>query len=393
MTSSIVHIPSWFPSNHSVYSGVFIKKQIEAINSFDNYKHIVLTWQDTAPALLRNPLSFIKSIINLFRKDETWVEDSIVYYRFHYFYTDILLFGNNDKRLYKRVKKIIEKFQINNKVEFIHAHVTYPGGYVAEKLKHDLKLPYIISEHMSPFPFVSLLDSLSDKIISPIRNAEVTIAVSKDLAGDIKRITEKDAVVIPNVVDEREFNLKEDIKVKAKFEFLIIGLLTRQKGIDILLHAVKLIVEKGSFDFVVRIGGSGEIVNELKEMVKELHIENYIVWLGEISRERLPEAYLKCDAFISASRHESFGVVIVEALACGKPVIATKSGGPEDIINSTNGILVEKENINALAYGMEWMMRNMNQFDSSKIREDYLRKYSRKVIAEAYHKIYDEIIK
>ncbi|MDP1725752.1 MAG: glycosyltransferase [Bacteroidota bacterium] len=392
MKKAVVHLPSWFPCKTSALSGIFIRKQIEALNSFDDYEHIVLIWHDTADTRLRSPFTFVTSFLNLLKKDEIWEENSVIYYKFHYFKTNEIYFGSNETRLFSRIKKIILKLQKQKKIELIHAHISFPAGFFAERLKRDLLIPYIISEHMSPFPFEHLVYDIQNTIISPVKNSGKIIAVSNDHRNEIKRITGVDPIVIPNVVDEREFHLTESKKNTGSFRFLLIGLLKEQKGIDILLNAVKIIKDRNRRNFTVKIGGSGEIVNSLKLLIHDLKIENYIEWLGEVNREHICDIYADCDSFVSSSRHESFGVAIVEALACGKPVISTRSGGPEDIINETNGILVAKEDPIALAEGMEWMMDHIGKFEPSRIREDYLKKYSREVIATAYLKVYNEII-
>ncbi|MGB1019363.1 MAG: glycosyltransferase family 4 protein, partial [Chitinophagales bacterium] len=86
-------------------------------------------------------------------------------------------------------------------------------------------------------------------------------------------------------------------------------------------------------------------------------------------------------AFVSSSRKEPFGVVITEALCCGLPIVVTKSGGPEDIVNETNGYLAENKNASSLHAKMQLMIDNINNFDSKLISKVALNTYSEKVIS------------
>ena len=92
------------------------------------------------------------------------------------------------------------------------------------------------------------------------------------------------------------------------------------------------------------------------------------------------------------SHHETFGIVYVEALASGKPVIATRCGGPEDIVNSSNGLLIEKGNPAELANAMEWMYNNWSNFNPTNIRKDFEQRFSQKQVCRQIANLYDDII-
>ena len=88
------------------------------------------------------------------------------------------------------------------------------------------------------------------------------------------------------------------------------------------------------------------------------------------------------------SRYETFGVVYAEAIACGKPVIATKCGGPESIINEGNGLLVEVDNSDQLAESLMQMKKNYNELSQAEIRTNFLEKFSRSVVVEQISSVY-----
>ncbi|MNP70802.1 GDP-mannose-dependent alpha-(1-6)-phosphatidylinositol monomannoside mannosyltransferase [compost metagenome] len=100
----------------------------------------------------------------------------------------------------------------------------------------------------------------------------------------------------------------------------------------------------------------------------------------------------RCNCFVLPSDYETFGVVYIEAIASGKPIIGTKNGGAEDIITDTNGIIVDKKNIDKLAKALVYMKNNELKFDPEKIREEAISKYSGDVIINKLKGVYKELL-
>ena len=98
-----------------------------------------------------------------------------------------------------------------------------------------------------------------------------------------------------------------------------------------------------------------------------------------------------CNAFVLPSHYETFGVVLMEALSCGKPVISTKCGGPEGIVNSQNGMLVCKKNILALGEAMETMRMNFDKYDNAWIQTDCMSRFGESVVVAKLSNTYTEV--
>jgi len=390
---NILHVPTWYPTEDDKLSGIFIKNHIETINSYDDNKHFLLSWHRTRYSSLKKPLSFVKGFFNSLTSPERSNQDGLQVVNFNYFNSHEQLFGSNEKRLCKKIRGIVKKISASSKIDLIHAHVTYPGGFLAMKLSRKLGIPYIISEHMGPFPFPEYREKefLSKRIVEPVKHASRVIAVSNFQKNEIMQWTGSAAEVIPNVVDEELFNVS-DKPVGSMIEFILVGILSEVKGIDILLNAVKKVADKGIHNFHISIIGSGAILDELRAQSAQLKIEQFISWKGAMDQRQIARELRESDCFISSSRHESFGVAIVEALATGLPVIATKSGGPEDIIKQNNGILVNKEDPGALAEAIIEMTGSVRKYSKTGIRSDFLDRYSTKVIAGLYNKLYREVV-
>ena len=111
-----------------------------------------------------------------------------------------------------------------------------------------------------------------------------------------------------------------------------------------------------------------------------------------MSRELVLKEMQNCSFFVLTSNYETFGIVIIEALSCGKPVVSTKCVGPEEIINDTNGLLVEKENVKSLSKGLVYMYKNINNYNSKQIRENCVNLYGEKSFILQINKAYKKVL-
>lgn len=143
----------------------------------------------------------------------------------------------------------------------------------------------------------------------------------------------------------------------------------------------------------LKIGGDGPLRKQLESKAKDLEIERQVIFTGLLSREKVLREMKNCDVFVLSSTFETFGVVLIEALACGKPVVATKCGGPEDIVNSTNGYLVPKKNVRALGNAMEDICLNIDKFDPYQIRKDCLLRFGEDTFVARLKSIYANLLR
>jgi glycosyltransferase involved in cell wall biosynthesis len=278
--------------------------------------------------------------------------------------------------------------------DLIHAHVSWPAGAVAMQLSRESRIPYIVTEHMSPFPFRHLVrdGKVVPEVREPLRNAARVTAVSRSLATEIRERVGVDATVIPNGVDGEWFSpapVSRDIG--REFTYLTVANLTPQKGIDDLLAAIALwgrTVRGVRF----RIAGGGSHAAEYRALAERLEVSHRVTWLGPLSRERVRDEMRACDAFVLPSRHESFGVVFAEAIACGKPVLGTRCGGPEDIVDATNGELVPVGDVRSLAAGLKVLFLRAHELDPATIRADFEARFSSAAVARRFGELYTQVV-
>ncbi|NAS89367.1 glycosyltransferase family 4 protein [ANME-1 cluster archaeon AG-394-G21] len=355
-STNLLIITDRYPHNKDPVTSYFVYSQIDALKKYF----------DTIYVISLNP--FIPKLFSKFsfmhprwRKDAFAMDYSYdnVEVRFaRYFMLPFDFVKERKGELaYNVAKRIIER----EKIEFdlIHAHFTWPSGYVGAKLKEKCGKPLIITGHghdVYDLPFNDV--TLNKKIRSTLNAADCIITVSKSNYDKLMQldISDEKVSVIPNGYDldlfknipinkaRERLNLPKDKKI-----ILSVGYLEQIKGHKYLINAMKEIVKRRT-DVLCIIVGNGKLRNELEMQIKELELEDYIRLAGEKPHQKIPLWMNACDVFVLPSLRESFGVVQIEAMACGKPVVATYNGGSEEIIISEDyGLLCEPANPEELA--------------------------------------------
>lgn len=394
---NIFIIPSWFPNAVAPMRGVFFREQAEAIAHLcPKISVIVSTWgHDAAEFPIRKPWCAHRWISHyLLSGRDVWRLHNGV----HEIFNPALswshrLPGGGSSRLLasnrRNLENTIRKF---GRVDLIHAFVAYPAGYLAMQLAEDYGIPYVLSEVMGPFPFPAHMDRNGmprREILSAFSCSSASTAISPSLASTIASFGLRRPRVIPFSVDERRFFPEEPSEVK--FTFLTLSVISEEKGIDTLLYAIA--AWNPSPQLVqFWIGGEGPRKGHYQKLAVSLDISDRVHWLGSVNRENVPALFRRCHAFVMPSRNDTFGVVYAEAIASGKPIIATRCGGPESIVNRLNGLLTEVGDVSELALAMGKMQREWSHYDAQAIRVDFEDRFSRPAVVKQFSNLYEEII-
>lgn len=219
--------------------------------------------------------------------------------------------------------------------------------------------------------------------------ADELIAVGNGLKKEISKFCgRKDIKVIHNLIPIENFYISKN--KNKNFTFFSLAFLEGEKGMDTLIRSyAKYLKETNS---KLLIGGDGSQKDFLIKLCEELEIKNQVEFLGALSRKEVSHYMSICDSFVLASRYETFGVVYIEALASGKPIIGTYNGGAEDIINSKNGLIVKVDDVDELGNAMKYIMENSNFYNAEDIRIDCIEKFSKEKITNEILDIYDLVL-
>lgn len=280
--------------------------------------------------------------------------------------------------------------------DIIHAHSRFLDSIlIAKKIKEKFGIPYVITEHSTLHQRNIVSKKEYIDYIAAVEKAKSWIVVSESLGNIIVSNIDKLNLkltkpfqIVPNVVDPN-FGFIED-KKNDFFFFLNIASLDDKKNHLLLLESFKIVTEKFK-NVELRIGGQGTLEKKLKNHAQYLGLQN-VKFLGGLDRNEVQKEFINTNAFVLSSNAETFGVVVIEALAIGRPVVSTTCGGPEFIINSDNGILIEPNNIKELANAMCEMINNYSNYNLKAISKNCIENYGPKAIGKKLIEIYREAL-
>ena len=192
------------------------------------------------------------------------------------------------------------------------------------------------------------------------RRADLVITVSRYCAERLEELYGvRDAVVVPELIDLNAwrdlFRANPAAAVPGKFVILSVCRFYPRKRLDILLRAAGLL-RKTIPELEIRIVGNGPEYDRLQGICRELDLGSVVRWLGDASMSRLAQEYNRCDVFCLPSVQEGFGIVFLEAMAAGKPIVAARAAAIPELVRS--GILVEPDNPAALCEAIVSLYRD-----------------------------------
>ncbi|OOM74340.1 putative teichuronic acid biosynthesis glycosyltransferase TuaC [Clostridium puniceum] len=378
----IMVIPSWYSSSRNKVHGSFFKEQFKALANCD--EKITVAYNEIWPITMLGKIHEKRGI-------NFNIEDDLRTYRYkdyNYFPKNPLMFKSFNKRMDKLYQEIVKR---EGKVDIIHAHSAFWGGIAATFISQKYNIPLVITEHSSLKYAKYTKESYKKYIFEAYEKADFLISVGNGLKNELQEYVNRPIEVINNMVDLKLFDLNENInlensEVNRNFKFFSCGFLEDGKGMDCLIKAFTKAFKAKKV--TLRIGADGSLKPVLKKLIEDLGMDEQIKLLGALSRKEVSDEMKACDVFALASEHETFGVVYIEALASGKPIIGADNGGAEDIINEDNGIIAKKKNIEDLAKALIKIKDNYKIYDKYKIREKTIFSYSEKVLVEKLKGVY-----
>lgn len=285
--------------------------------------------------------------------------------------------------------------------DVFHFYFGLPTGLLALYARFVLKKPYIISLrgsdvpgydrtnwYLQPLHFV--LRPLSRYIWS---HAVSVVAISRhlrDLAQNTAPALE--IGVIGNAVDTNLFPRKSDQIHPNPVHLVYVGRLVKRKGLQYLIEAMQSLEEDGT---TLEIVGSGDQESEVRNLIDDLGLADRVIMSGYVPRECLADRYHAADVFVLPSLSESFGQVLLEAMSCGLPIVASKAGGiPETIEHNANGLLVEPASPKALVAAIRRLASNagLRNAIGAKNARQARSHYSWTRVADRYEELYIDAI-
>ncbi len=276
-------------------------------------------------------------------------------------------------------REYVKKF---GRPDLIHAHNVAYAGILASELLKSKGVKYAITEHSSYIARDLESPKTKPAIANAYENASSFFVVSAFLGECIDRVYKRkfNWTELPNVLD----NEVESAPIRERLtgetiHIVAIGSLIPLKRHSHLIEAFQQ--THSSLNARLTIAGDGELKNSLIRLINEKNLKDRVTLLDRQNRPQIIELLDNADVFVLCSEIETFGVVVIEALSRGVPVLATRCGGPNTLINEGNGVLVEADNIEALVAGLNKIVSKLATFNRMNIRAEAIEKYGNKGFA------------
>ena len=248
--------------------------------------------------------------------------------------------------------------------DIVHVYFSIPTGPVAWVTKRLTGAPYLLSLRGGDVPGF-LPGSLTGlhRLVAPLnrlvwRDAAVIVANSAGLRDLAQQSTKKPVEMVPNGVDLQRFCPTAASRQNGALRVLFAGRLVRQKGADYLIRAVEQLIRNAQADIELVIVGDGPEEPALRQLTQQLSLTQRVHFAGWVGRDDMPGHYRSADLFVLPSFEEGMPNVVLEALACGLPVIATNIYGNRELVtHGHNGLLIPPGDSEALAQALLTLTR------------------------------------
>ena len=381
----VLWLTSWYPGKVGFLDGDFIERHAESASIYDN---IFIIHVVKSPVLVKNKIEIEERIYS--PSFTAW----ICYYPSYGKYGKIvdgfisnILFCRLHYKAYRNYKN---RF---GKPEGILVQVGLKAGIMAVLYKKIYSIPYLLFERWTGFlqeakPNFTELSKIKRWLWKTILKQSVKLVTVSDYFGaEINRLHfKKEYEVIPNMIRSSLFFPVKKEKDNY-FRFIHVSNMDYQKNFEDVLGALQIVVKKDNVACKMEI--YGPVSKSILQLTSQLGLEDTVLYGGEVKHEKIALAMQGADALVLYSRYETFGNVIIEANACGLPVIVSDHPVFKEIVQEgITGIVVKGGSPQLLADKMEWLINNYSNFNAAQICSVVTEKYSGEHIGKLFNKLF-----
>jgi glycosyltransferase involved in cell wall biosynthesis len=390
-TNNALMIAAWWPTEAKPMAGLFIREHALAIAKHVEKVSIIHV------SIEKQSSSFPFSI------EIRQTNDNGLHIYHAHIKTAIRKFGIHDFLVKKAFSKLFVLASKNVRPRFFHLHVRDHISKLALEVEAFKSLPFIHTEHFSFYHRgIDLMpkreknkevENLKKWFSNP--NLKFFTPVSSELGNvvcDRFQLKKEKVKIIPNVAASA-FYFKENTLDKAsKFKIVLGASWRAPKNPQLFFEALALLSPKFTEQLEIDVFGEGPELELSKTMI-ELKLSHIDINLrGFQSKTEIAKAMQAAHLFVHPTNSENLPTVIIEALCCGTPVLSMNVNGIPELINDTNGILVEPQNIEALKNALEKMISNLDSFDRKNIAEAAYNKFNPEIIGKQFIPLYKEVL-
>ncbi|MFW6116715.1 MAG: glycosyltransferase, partial [bacterium] len=356
----VLVISHMYPSTFNEVYGIFVHEQVKALMKAGVELRVV-----SATAWTPGPVKRVSRKWEAISEiPRSAVVDGVqVQYPRYVVFPRAWFFSSSGRRMYRGIEKSVAAIHGEFPFDIVHAHVALPDGYAGALLAAEYGVPLVITVHGQDFQHTVHRSTGSRRALDfALSQADRVITVSQKLKrlGSEHFGIDNKLRVVPNGVDPSTVTGSNGMPVgqrrKNGLSILSVSNLVAPKGIDLNLAALKRLVERyPAVIYTVVGGGLGEA--RLRQMATALDLEGRVTFLGRLPHAQVMRLMADCDIFSLPSWEEGFGVVYLEAMANGKPVIGCKGQGIEDFVEHGNtGLLVKLRDVDSLTEALDFLL-------------------------------------
>lgn len=283
--------------------------------------------------------------------------------------------------------------------DLIHAHFVYPDGVAAVRLGQLYDVPVVLTEHAVWQPWMDNYPRVRKLAKWAVDRCAFQLAASRYQRDSILKVTQRPDKLrlIPIGMAEQHFRLPPPGVVADPDQIVFVGRLQHVKGVDILLHAFALLLAERPSLRLKLVGSSfyqhaAKEEQQLHDLARQLGVDAQVEFAGPQPAPAVARTMQESTLLVLPSRRESFGSVLTEALGCGIPVVATRCGGPEDIVTERVGALAEPEDPTALAAAIACVLDHRARYDAAELSAYAHRHFAWSKVAAQTYALYQEAL-
>lgn len=322
----------------------------------------------------------------------TWQENDITVCTYSQIYAPERFYLHLKHFQKHKWKSFLQKVEEQcGKPDVIHVH--YPTMITEPDVILDYKskaTKVVVTEHWTKVLTGELKKHHVERMKKYAEGADAFLCVGAPLRDSVKKITntKNEIYVVPNVVSDKFKYIKSQKDRKESFEYVAVGRLVPVKQFDKIIEAFAQAFGENQNAVKLTIVGGGDEMKHLKQLVEKYRLQNVVTLTGALTRDETAKRVMTADALICYSRLETFGVPVIEAWACGKPVIASDCLGFLEYWNDSLGIIVPWNDANELKAAMIKMYEQKDTYDTEQIAKFATEHFSENAISTTLQGFY-----
>lgn len=363
---NILFLPSWYESDAEKNAGVFFTEQALALQKMGNKVTIAIV------DILNYPYKSNKPKFKIFKEERHGLDVyRIIVPSYKTGHLPSVFFAYYAKYYRKLMKHMLDQ---GLSFDVMYAHSFWHAGYIATLLKKEYKLPLIVQEHRSMLITGEFSNKVNKYLKSTVENSDSFYCVSNKLRDNVySRTGLSDGIdILPNMVDDM-FQYKQ--LNNNKFTYTFIGTLNENKRIIQLLKCFEKIC-KDNNAICLKVAGDGPLHDQVIDLINNSEVlRNSVEVLGLLPRDKVVDLLSETNVLVLPSAFETFGVVCIEAMSVGRPVICTRNGAV-DFVDDSNGILIDVDSDDQLIDAMENIYQDYSKYNQHMISDNCVKQFS-----------------